>query len=205
METATLHTASVAAGSADAVTLWHVLEHLEDPGAAIDRVHGWLTPGGALVVAVPNLDSWQARVGGPSWFHLDAARHRTHFTPAGLGRPLARHGFDVVAIEHRLLEHNPFGLWQSALNRVGGRPSWLFGVLKGNADWEWEWAQAGLCLAALPLVPIAVVVGGVASAGGNGGRARATPALSGAAVTLSSAAVTLTASHLEAAARASYH
>jgi hypothetical protein len=162
-----LETVTIPAGSADTVTLWHTLEHLEDPVAALGRVRGWLAEGGALIVAVPNLASWQARLGGGRWFHLDVPRHRTHFTPAGIERLLARTGFTVVAVEHRLLEHNPFGLWQTLLNRVGGRPSWLFSRLKGNADWEWR--QAALCVVAVPLVPAAIAVEALAGACRRGG------------------------------------
>ena len=68
---ATIETAQVAEGSLDAVTLWHVLEHIDDPGAALRRIAGWLAPAGALLVGVPNLASVRAQVGGARWFHLD--------------------------------------------------------------------------------------------------------------------------------------
>src|SRR5436190_2159200 len=70
--------------SQDAVVLWHVLEHLADPGEALRRIRRWLRPSGALVVAVPNLSSLQARIGGDRWFHQDVPRHRTQFSRAGL-------------------------------------------------------------------------------------------------------------------------
>ncbi|MEA2149479.1 MAG: hypothetical protein QOD69_1309, partial [Solirubrobacteraceae bacterium] len=63
--------ADVPAGSLDAATLWHVLEHLDAPGPALERVAGWLRPGGLLLVGVPNLGSVQARLGGARWYHLD--------------------------------------------------------------------------------------------------------------------------------------
>ncbi|MBW3614901.1 MAG: FAD-dependent oxidoreductase, partial [Actinobacteria bacterium] len=118
--------AEVAAGSLDAITLWHVLEHVDDPAAALRRLRGWLAPGGVLLAGVPNLASWQARLGGPRWYHLDLPRHRTHFTPAGIEALLERCGFEVLAVEHRLLEHNPFGLWQSLVSRLTPTPSWLY-------------------------------------------------------------------------------
>lgn len=162
-----LETIEVSAGRADAVTLWHALEHVDDPAAALRRVHDWLAPGGAVIIAIPNLDSWQARAGSAGWFHLDVPRHRTHFTPAGIGRLLAREGFTVLAVQHQLLEHNPFGLWQSALNRIGGHPSWLFALLKGNA--RWDWTQAALCLVAVPIVPLAIAIEALAGARRHGG------------------------------------
>ena len=42
LERASLEEASVEPASVDAVVLWHVLEHLDDPGAALDRLGGWL-------------------------------------------------------------------------------------------------------------------------------------------------------------------
>lgn len=78
---AAIEEAEIAARSLDAVTLWHVLEHVADPLAALQRIAGWLRRGGGLVVGVPNLASVQAQVGGERWYHLDVPRHRTHFTP----------------------------------------------------------------------------------------------------------------------------
>ena len=76
--------APIDAGSYDVVTIWHVLEHLDDPGAALERIHSWLRPRGGLLVGVPNLRSLQARLGGDRWYHLDVPRHRVHFTGGGL-------------------------------------------------------------------------------------------------------------------------
>ena len=41
--------------SLDLVTMFHVLEHLRDPVAAMRRALGWLAPNGRLVVEVPNI------------------------------------------------------------------------------------------------------------------------------------------------------
>ncbi len=154
-------------GSLDAATLWHVLEHLDDPGAAVERVAGWLRPGGTLLVGVPNLESLQARVGGERWYHLDVPRHRVHFTPTGVSRLLNAHGFTVLRIHHVLLEHNPFGLWQSVVNRLTTQPSYLYNLLKRNADWRS--ADLAVTAAALPLVPLAALAELAAGATRHGG------------------------------------
>lgn len=165
---ATIETAQVPEGSLDAVTLWHVLEHVDDPGAALRRIAGWLTPGGGLLVGVPNLASVQARVGGARWFHLEVPRHRTHFTPAGLDRILRRNGLEPVSVHHRLLEHNPYGTWQSGVNRLTDHPSYLYDLLKRNAPLSpRDLVVTGL---ALPLVPVAAAVellAGLARRGGT--------------------------------------
>lgn len=43
--------------SFDTITMWHVLEHTEDPYANIELVKKWLKPGGLLVVEVPNVEA----------------------------------------------------------------------------------------------------------------------------------------------------
>ncbi len=168
LQQAGIDDADVETGSLDAITLWHVLEHLDDPADALRRIHGWLRPGGALVVGVPNLGSLQARVGGTRWFHLDLPRHRTHFTVDGLRAALTAAGFEVVAVHHVLAEHNPFGMWQSAVSRITTRPSYLFHLLKRNAPWRSR--DLVITLLALPLLPLAVLaelLAGLARRGGT--------------------------------------
>jgi SAM-dependent methyltransferase len=106
----------------DEVIIWHVLEHLADPRAALLEARRLLKPGGRLIVAVPNFASWQARWSGPAWFHLDLPRHLYHFPLPALCRMLAGLGFDVQEAHHFSLRQNPFGWIQSALNRVASLP-----------------------------------------------------------------------------------
>jgi SAM-dependent methyltransferase len=160
-------TATVAPGSLDAITLWHVLEHLDDPAAALARLAGWLRPGGVILIGVPNLASWQAAIGGARWYHLDVPRHRTHFTPEGLRLLLARTGLEPLASTQILAEHNPFGMWQSIVNRLTKRPSYLYNLLKRNTPPERR--DLAITLAALPLIPIAAALELAAGLAGHGG------------------------------------
>src|SRR5436190_2018992 len=145
--------AEIAPGSLDAVTLWHVLEHVDDPQAALERVRTWLRPGGLVLVGAPNLASLQARLGGARWFHLDVPRHRTHFTARGLERLLARTGLEPVRTQHVLAEHNAFGLWESLVSRVTPTPSWAYLALKRAAPVRA--ADLVPTLLAVPLLPVA--------------------------------------------------
>ncbi|HEY6526900.1 MAG TPA: class I SAM-dependent methyltransferase [Solirubrobacteraceae bacterium] len=164
----TIEAAEIPAGSLDAVTLWHVLEHVTDPGVALERIAGWLVPGGGLLVGVPNLASLQAQVGGERWYHLDVPRHRTHFTPAGLTRLLERSGLAPVAVHHLLLEHNPYGMWQSAVNRLTRDPSYVYNVLKRNAPpVSRDLAVSALALPLAPLAAAAELAAGASRRGGT--------------------------------------
>lgn len=165
---ATIAQAQVAPSSVDAVTLWHVLEHTEDPGAALATVREWIRPGGAVLVAVPNLDSLQARIGGGRWFHLDVPRHRVHFTSAGLHALLRRQRLEPLRTHHVLAEHNWFGMWQSLVSRATRTPSYLYHLLKRNAPARSP--DLAVTLLALPLAPPAAALelaAGLARRGGT--------------------------------------
>ncbi len=159
LEPAPLETARVE--EADVVTLWHVLEHVDDPGAALDAIAAWLRPGGTLLVGVPNLASAQARLAGDRWFHLDLERHRVHFTPRGLDALLRAHGFAPVRTKHVLLEHNPLGLWLSLV-------PYPFRFLRGERRAEARGLAATLAAAPLlPLAGLAELAFGLARRGGT--------------------------------------
>jgi SAM-dependent methyltransferase len=151
----------------DAITLWHVLEHLEDPAGALRRLHGWLAPGGVLLVGVPNLASLQARLGGRRWYHLDLPRHRTHFTARGLEAALRDAGFEIEGSTQVLAEHNPFGMWQSLVNRLTPTPSWLYNALKRNA--APRAADVVPTVLAMALIPFAVALEALAGMLRRGG------------------------------------
>lgn len=110
----------------DAITCWHVLEHVEHPLELSKWARGTLAAGGIFQATVPNLASWQARMFGRDWLHLDPPRHRFHFTPGTLGRLLVTSGLEIVRSSSVAMEYDLFGVVQSALNRVCSRPNVLF-------------------------------------------------------------------------------
>jgi 2-polyprenyl-3-methyl-5-hydroxy-6-metoxy-1,4-benzoquinol methylase len=164
---ADIETAPVPPESCDVVTLWHVLEHVPNPGETVDLLKTWLKPGGGLLIGVPNFGSAQARLARTRWYHLDLPRHRTHFTEAGLHTLLARHGLVVVQTDHSMMEHNWFGMWQTAVSRFTSRPSYFFHLLKRNAPAKSP--DLLISLLALPFVPVAILVELVAAARNSGG------------------------------------
>ena len=90
--------------SFDVITMWHSLEHVHDPVGILREAYKLLVPGGKIIVACPNIDSWPYRWFGPSWFGLDLPRHLIHFTPKTLADALASAGF---ALSHqRTIRHS---------------------------------------------------------------------------------------------------
>ncbi len=114
----------------DVVILWHVLEHLSNISSTLAAVERILKPGGLIVIAVPNIESWQAQFARYHWFHLDLPRHYVHFSEAWLRSKMGQLGFRVCEVNHFSLEQNPYGWIQSILNRVGLRKNLLYDVLK---------------------------------------------------------------------------
>ena len=168
LERTGIETADVAPGSIDALSLWHVLEHVEDPGAALRTLRGWVAPGGVLLVGVPNAASWQARLAGSCWYHLDLPRHRTHFTAAGLTTVLEASGFRVERTHHVLAEHNPLGMWLAFVSRLTRRPNYLYHLLKRNASTRSpDLLVTLLALALLPGAAALELLAGLARRGGT--------------------------------------
>ncbi len=158
----------------DAVVLWHVLEHLEEPRAVLEQVLRWLRPGGLLLVGVPNIASAQARIGGAGWLHLDAPRHRVHLTPAGLEELLRQGGLEPVHTHHAVWEHNPAGMWMALLTCTGMAPGLPFHMLKRNARPRPR--DLALLAAGVPLAPVAVALELAAAAARQGGTVAAVAA-----------------------------
>jgi len=83
----------------DALTLWHVLEHVPDPFGLLRDIRERSRTGTLVLLEVPNFSSSEAERLQRRWHHLQLDEHVTHFTPTGLERLLTRAGLVVVNIE----------------------------------------------------------------------------------------------------------
>lgn len=100
----------------DLCTMWHSLEHISNPRRALERVFRLLKPGGGVVIAVPNPQSFQAKIFKQRWVHWDIPRHLYHFSPVVLTTFLKKIGFKVQQVSFFSNEHNPYGIQQSLKN-----------------------------------------------------------------------------------------
>jgi len=96
--------------SFDVVTMWHVLEHLHDPKRALRRVRRALRHDGVLIVAVPVLDSVDARLFGRYWSGYDVPRHLSTFSMATLSSMLVAAGFSSINFESFIGGYDAFGI-----------------------------------------------------------------------------------------------
>jgi 2-polyprenyl-3-methyl-5-hydroxy-6-metoxy-1,4-benzoquinol methylase len=82
----------------DVIALWHSLEHLRNPWLVVDQAAKSLAPGGILVIAIPNIDSYQYSVLKGAWKHLDAPRHLFFFPIESLNGLCRQHGLSVLEV-----------------------------------------------------------------------------------------------------------
>ncbi|HZV68381.1 MAG TPA: class I SAM-dependent methyltransferase [Saprospiraceae bacterium] len=128
--------------SFDVITLWHVLEHVQDISGYISHFKTLLRKDGVLIIAVPNHTSRDAKQYGMKWAAYDVPRHLWHFSPASMEKLLTTHGFElaqklpmpldafyVSMLSEKYRENSFFG---PVFAFISGVLTWL--VSMGNVD-----------------------------------------------------------------------
>lgn len=90
----------------NAITLFHVLEHLEDPAGEVRRLRSILAPGGVLVIGTPNAKRsvlrFNFRARREAWDY--PPHHLTRWDKVSLGKFFKKEGFEVMRIEEEQLK-----------------------------------------------------------------------------------------------------
>ena len=82
--------------SFDAISMWHVLEHVHDLYPYLDHTKKILKPGGLIFIAVPNYTSYDGMKYCAQWAAYDVPRHLYHFSPASMKWLLNAAGFQLT-------------------------------------------------------------------------------------------------------------
>jgi len=85
--------------SFDAITLWHVLEHVHNLQGYLAQLKKLLTAGGRLFIAVPNYTSYDAELYHQFWAAYDVPRHLYHFSPRAMNHLLSMHQLKLLSIK----------------------------------------------------------------------------------------------------------
>jgi SAM-dependent methyltransferase len=88
-------TAEYAGFTVDALAMFHVLEHIEDPLELLRQCRSVLAESGRLFIEVPNASSETARSLDPSWVGWEFRFHQWHYTPFSLHSLLEQAGLEV--------------------------------------------------------------------------------------------------------------
>lgn len=83
--------------SFDAITLWHVMEHVHDLKGYWNQFGKILSRTGRLIIAVPNYTASDAVAYGKYWAAYDVPRHLYHFSPKSMQLLGKLYGFKLIA------------------------------------------------------------------------------------------------------------
>jgi len=82
----------------DIVTMWDVLEHLNNPMEYLTDVNKIVHPKGLLVINTVNKDSWFAKLMGIRWHLIVPPEHLFYFSKKSLKIALNQAGFEIIGI-----------------------------------------------------------------------------------------------------------
>lgn len=79
------------------ITMWHVLEHVDDLVGLLQTHHSKLKFEGVLAIAVPNHHSYDAKFYKENWAAYDVPRHLWHFTENNVNSLAKQNGFEHIS------------------------------------------------------------------------------------------------------------
>ncbi len=85
--------------SFDAITLWHVLEHVHELHKYVEQLKSLLKAEGKLFIAVPNYTSADAKIYKEFWAAYDVPRHLYHFSPKAMKVLFEEHGLQLETMQ----------------------------------------------------------------------------------------------------------
>jgi 2-polyprenyl-3-methyl-5-hydroxy-6-metoxy-1,4-benzoquinol methylase len=88
-----------APGDFDAITMFEVLEHLDDPLATLKTLRARLKPGGMMIVEVPDTTGTNSISSREDYYRIHPLDHINAFTPESLVKIMARAGFEPIGKE----------------------------------------------------------------------------------------------------------
>lgn len=120
-------------GNFNVITLWHVMEHLEQLNKTWERLYQILDNQGVLIIAVPNCLSYDARKYKEKWAAYDVPRHLWHFTPDTMKQLGEKHGFALT--EQHPMPFDAFYVSILSEKYKKSRFPFLLGMTGGTVAW----------------------------------------------------------------------
>lgn len=78
------------------ITLWHVLEHVPDLNHTLQQLANTLEKNGTMFIAVPNYNSWDAKLYKEHWAGFDVPRHLWHFSQKTMAILASKNNLKIV-------------------------------------------------------------------------------------------------------------
>lgn len=90
------HLSTLQSNSYDFITMWHVLEHVYHLNDRVAELKRLIKKGGHILIAVPNLKSYDAQKYKEHWAAYDVPRHLYHFSETDIKSLALKHDLEVV-------------------------------------------------------------------------------------------------------------
>ena len=116
--------------SFDCITLWHVLEHFQEPFIIIEEISRLLKSDGVCIIALPNSISFDAKHYLKDWAAYDVPRHLWHFTPSTFSIFASKNKFTIS--EECNLPFDVFYISILSEKYKGSKFPLLAGTIKGS-------------------------------------------------------------------------
>lgn len=119
----------------DVITLWHVLEHIENLNEVVAKINSILKPNGVVIIALPNHDSYDAKKYKDFWAAYDAPRHLWHFTSNTVKKLLGKHQFNIVKQKNMPLDAFYISMLSEKYRGSGSLMQYIKGFTVGAAGY----------------------------------------------------------------------
>ncbi|MFC1710264.1 class I SAM-dependent methyltransferase [Patescibacteria group bacterium] len=139
----------------DIVSMWHVLEHVNEPESYVKKIYSLLEKNGKVIIEVPNYNSWTRSFTGEYWLGMDIDYHLSFFTPKTLTALLKKYKFKAISTRTFSLEYSTFISAQSIISKITKTDQVFF-----------KWLQTKICnrsitihiLLFIPITPICFII-----------------------------------------------
>jgi len=116
-------------GHFDAITLWHVLEHVHDLSKYIQQLKTLLKEKGKLFIAVPNYTAADATIYREYWAAYDVPRHLYHFSPRSMQTLMEKNGLKVL--HYKPMWYDSFYISLLSSKYKTGKANWFTAFWNG--------------------------------------------------------------------------
>ncbi|MDQ3098173.1 MAG: class I SAM-dependent methyltransferase [bacterium] len=82
--------------SFDAITMWHVLEHVQHPLQDLKKINEKLNAEGKIIIEVPNADSLAFRIFGQDYNYNMIPEHIQYYNPKSITKLCNKAGFKII-------------------------------------------------------------------------------------------------------------
>ena len=124
----------------DVVTMWHVMEHIQEPDNMWRELHRILADSGIAIIAVPNSASYDALKYKEYWAAYDVPRHLWHFTPDTIAQWGGKHGFTLD--RQYTMPFDGFYISMLSEQYKGSRLHTAKGFWNGFKGWVAQWRRS---------------------------------------------------------------